>query len=622
MLSEKFSAKELRKIMMPTKEWRPFPKAEERKEWEELLKTPINQFRYQDMIQRANIYLNHTWPLLPAHLFMEFVINGNRSRFEELYFSRRKEFSELVLAECLEFKGRFINDILNGFWAILEETSWCIPAHHHKREGDPLPDPNEEIVDLFAAQTAMIIGEAFYLLGNVIHNISPNLCLRIKQEIKRRVLVPYMASHKTGWDDGHNNWSIWCSANILGAAMYTVDDIDYLSVVVSKLLQGFDKYYRAYANDGGCDEGPNYWGVSPGIMTIFLELLHSRTNGEINIYKDSKIVKMANFIVNAHISKNYYFNFADASAITSPDRGLTYKLGEMTEQTNMQHLVGLHAIQWNTDKITQEIPIGSTILNLMVRDLFWFKPLQSKIEIKKSNSIWYPDTEILICRDSENADKGMYFAIKAGHNGENHNHNDVGHFILFLEGRPAIIDVGVETYSKETFGPNRYSLTYMKSSAHNIAVVNGQEQKNGKDYKAKNVSYSLLGNVSKLEMNLESLYPKESQMKIYQRKVVFDHSNGQLIVTDKFEFLVDTNEIIINFYCQSKPVIQNDNSILLLENKQLIFRVNHQAMIFNVTEVPIADARLLASWKSPLYKLSGKMVVNQKTLELQYFFEG
>jgi len=621
MLSDRFSIKDIKELIIPSRNWRPFPKADERKQWDELSKTPMNQYRFHEMLQRANQHLNHPWPLLPAHLFMEFVTNGNRSRFEALYFKRRKEFSELVLAECLEGKGRFINDILNGFWAILEETSWCIPAHHAKREGDPLPDPNEEIVDLFAAQTAMIVGEAYYLLSSVIYDISPHLCLRIKQEITRRVLVPYLASHKTGWDDGHNNWSIWCSANILGAALYVVEDIDYLSQIVHKLLKGFDKYYDSYANDGGCDEGPNYWGVSPGIMTVFLELLRSRTDDKINIYKDAKIEKMAYFIFNAHISRDYFFNFADASAISHPDRGLACKLGEMTGQPNMQHLVGLQAIKWQPDNITPEITIGSTILTLMLRDLFWFKPLQGKTELKKTLSVWYPNTEILICRESENPDKGLYCAIKAGHNGENHNHNDVGHFILFSEGRPAIIDVGVETYSKETFGPNRYSLTYMKSSAHNIAVVNGIEQKNGKDFRAKNVVCNQQPNFSVLQMNLEGVYPKESRLSSYKRESKFDHAHGQLKIQDTFEFLSTANQIEIHFFCQNKPIIQNDNTVTLLENKKLTLSVNQSSMKFSVQEIVVTDKQLLNSWASPLYKLSGKILVSGTNLDLQFNFK-
>ena len=71
------------------------------------------------------------------------------------------------MAECLEYKGQFINDIINGFYVILEETSWCLPAHHGKQDGDPLPDTKENLADLFACQTAMILGEAYYLLKDI-----------------------------------------------------------------------------------------------------------------------------------------------------------------------------------------------------------------------------------------------------------------------------------------------------------------------------------------------------------------------------------------------------------------------------------------------------------------------
>ena len=35
----------------------------------------------------------------------------------------------LILAECLEGKGRFVDDIANGVWLICEETFWGAPAH-------------------------------------------------------------------------------------------------------------------------------------------------------------------------------------------------------------------------------------------------------------------------------------------------------------------------------------------------------------------------------------------------------------------------------------------------------------------------------------------------------------
>ena len=39
---------------------------------------------------------------------------------------------------------------------------------------------------------------------------------------------------------------------------------------------------------------------------------------------------------------------------------------------------------------------------------------------------------------------------------------------LYRDGRPLLIDVGVETYSKKTFSPQRYEIWTMQSCWHNL----------------------------------------------------------------------------------------------------------------------------------------------------------
>ncbi|GAI41454.1 unnamed protein product, partial [marine sediment metagenome] len=52
----------------------------------------------------------------------------------------------------MEAKGRFMDEIVNGVWAILEESSWVIPAHiNAQRASSGLPDVEEPVVDLFSA---------------------------------------------------------------------------------------------------------------------------------------------------------------------------------------------------------------------------------------------------------------------------------------------------------------------------------------------------------------------------------------------------------------------------------------------------------------------------------------
>jgi len=68
--------------------------------------------------------------VLTAVRFMDFGRDGNRSRYEALYFRRRSALGGLVLAECLENEGRFIDQIINGIWCICEESTWILPAHN------------------------------------------------------------------------------------------------------------------------------------------------------------------------------------------------------------------------------------------------------------------------------------------------------------------------------------------------------------------------------------------------------------------------------------------------------------------------------------------------------------
>jgi hypothetical protein len=71
------------------------------------------------------------------------------------------------------------------------------------------------------------------------------------------------------------------------------------------------------------------------------------------------------------------------------------------------------------------------------------------------------------------------------------NHNDVGNFIVFANGRPFVIDVGRPTYTRQTFSSDRYKIWSMQSDYHNLPTVNGQMQEAGRDFMAKGVKYEV-----------------------------------------------------------------------------------------------------------------------------------
>ena len=84
---------------------------------------------------------------------------------------------------------------------------------------------------------------------------------------------------------------------------------------------------------------------------------------------------------------------------------------------------------------------------------------------------------------------GMYLAVLASNNGRSHSHNDTGNFVVYQDGQPVAIDVGVEAYTAKTFGRDRYTIWTMQSAYHNLPTVGGVMQQDGVDFQATDRKY-------------------------------------------------------------------------------------------------------------------------------------
>ena len=146
----------------------------------------IKQRILDSYVRYGERYIGCKWESPSATLFAEFKTNGNRTRYEQWTFGKRRQFAALVLAEKVEGKGRFMSDIVNGIMSTLEETWWGIPAHY----GTKVMRPEDQNVDLFNAETAGLMAWTRHALQQQIDSFSPLLSQRIDSEIERRMLIP------------------------------------------------------------------------------------------------------------------------------------------------------------------------------------------------------------------------------------------------------------------------------------------------------------------------------------------------------------------------------------------------------------------------------------------------
>jgi hypothetical protein len=333
MLIEKYNREFLHRVIVPRTKWHPFPTAMNRSAWEKIKSKPQLLFIQQQIVKQAENALSQPWPELRAEDYMLYARTGNRSNYQTPYFIRRNRLSALVMAECLEYKGRFVDEIINGIWAIISEPSWCLPAHVGMlaKSFPMLPLNNRNIVDLFASQTAFILGEILFLLKNKFNSTAPDLEAWITDEIERRVIAEIEQSDDYKWFKGYNNWSVWCATNVIGAAMYTVNNHARLVDLMVKMMKVIDRFIANQPKDGTCVEGAMYWHLAAGNLLIFLEMLYSRSGGKIDVLDEPLIKAMGEFAEKVNIDNEYFLAFGDSVARSSHLAPLIYRYGQLLD---------------------------------------------------------------------------------------------------------------------------------------------------------------------------------------------------------------------------------------------------------------------------------------------------
>jgi len=641
MLSQRYPLAQLRSLLLPRPDWQPYPTIVDRDAWSAL---PANL--RQAYVEAGETLLGYEWPALPATLFLQFARNGNRRNYEIPHFERRGKLNELVIAECIENQGRFLDDIVNGIWAICEESFWGVPAHIGRQAaGRGLPDTREVIVDLFAAETGALLAWTSYLLGDRLDSVWHLLRDRIAREVDQRILAPCLERddyHWMGFDNPArrvNNWNPWICSNWLACTLLLEEDEARRQASVFKILRTVDNFIDPYPRDGGCDEGPSYWGRAGASLFDNLELLYSATNGAIDVYGEPLIQEIGRFIHRVHIADDYYINFADAPALVYPDAMLVYRYGL---RIGDQEMAALGA--WLAER--QEVQSGGSdesaerkagalkkrnVPTSMARRLpaiFSLSTLPTTpVAPPLPRDVWLPEIEVMVARDQAGLTAGFFVGAKGGHNAESHNHNDIGNFVIYVDGKPVIVDAGVETYTAKTFSERRYEIWTMQSAYHSLLpTMDGVQQLPGADYKATNVTYQADDAAAALTLDIAAAYPPEAHIDRWQRTVTLQRGKAVQIQDD---YLLSpqptTLDLSIVTPCAvdiaTPGVIRFGERPILAERMAGTGQLTYDAALFTATTetIPIRDERLGGAWGESLTRIVLRTA--QPALQATWHFE-
>lgn len=458
----------------------------------------------QSYITYGEQYLNKSWETLPWTVFAENKQTGNRVNYEAICFAKRRQLAALVIAEIMEGKGRFLNQIIDGMGSFCEETWWGIPAHY----GKAIPLAELQEVDLFNAETANLMVWTRYMLQKQFDAFSPDLCLRIDREIEQRILIPALEKDYW-WKTASMNWNPWICSNWLSCVLICEKDEARKEEAIRQIEQATQTFIDAYPEDGGCDEGAGYWDRAAASMFEVLRLLPDFSGDT------GKIREMAAYVYKTYIGNDYCVNFADAHENKAVQQvNIVYPFGLWLNDQTMREFGAYLGRQ--KDVLTHPAVLFDKSGNFptLSRELFFLRHIRDFIAEEPREpslkDVWLGDLQIMTARRGN-----LFVAMKGGTNGESHNHNDVGSFITYANNNPLFIDPGVGEYTAKTFSKDRYSIWTMQSQYHNLPQINGVDQKDGKEYAAKVIHHK----DGELTLDIAGAYPAEAAIKSWKRTV-------------------------------------------------------------------------------------------------------
>jgi len=607
LLSGRYTKETLKNVLIPAAQWTPFPKLGDRAAW-----SKADEKMMQSYLEEANKLVNYVWPSIPATKSLLIERTGDRNEYQNISFEKRNVLGTMLMAEIYENKGRFIDAIINGVWSICEESWWGVPAHlPQTKEYAGLMDVSKPFVDLFAAETATYLAWVDYYLGEKFDAVSPQIRKRIYTETNNRIFEPLMTKQH-GWMTTNangrppNNWNPWICSNWLNAVLLLEKDDTKRTAAVSKILWVLDEFVNPYPQDGGCDEGPGYWGAAGASLYDNVAMLNLASNNQFAyVYNDEKFRNMGRFIYRAQIGKDYFLNFADADPQPTMAANMIYRYGKDINDADMMRFGAFY--RKPEDGKLGRFHYFRNFYALFMQDEYRKAPQGLPLPA----SVWLPDLQVMVARDKAGTTDGLFVAAKGGHNDESHNHNDIGNYVVYYNGQPLLIDVGRGTYTRKTFSSKRYDIWYNCSDYHNVPTVNGVTQLPGSQYKANNVSFKDDAKSALLHVDIAQSYPEAAGIHSWQRAIRLNRGKN-VEVTDVFS-LAKANSITQHLMTCYPATLTRPGEVTIKYQpkegaaKDFLIRYDANQMGVAIEKVPLTameDKGIIEKWGDTIYRIN------------------
>jgi len=566
---------EMLKAVMPKHSFQPAPSISDRVFWDKIAASESGKSYFEEALS-----LIDKEPEVPItdEIYREANLKGNRGMYKPRYYRTMDRLERFILAECLEDKGRFLSQISTYTKAIMDMKSWLHPNHDGNND---VLEGRRVSIDLGARKFGLVLALEESLLGN---KIPKELKNEITSQLQWRITDTYLKSCKINdrnntWIKGTSNWNSVCTSGTVFTILVNSQKEEERVAAIGCALNSMKSYLSGFGDDGYCSEGLGYWGYGFGHYLYLAQIIYDYTEGKINLFEGenaTKLKNVGNFPESFEIQNARCAPFADGVSSIS-------KSG-----SNFANALSAYYYQANKPS---EIRMEESVEQLLV----WQKPQLFEIEesnaTKKSNLpnySYFDDFGMVISRGKQAVPFSI--AIKSGHNDENHNHSDVGTYILVL-GKDVITgDIGAPSYMAGSFSPKNKARS---SWGHPVPIINNTLQSNGREFEGKITTTEFKESNDKVVMDLKAAY-EIPLLKMLVRTMENDKSEeGVITIEDSFSATEPVDFGIAIMTLSEYEIIDNNTIILTTENQKVKAEISGVGSSIKITDelVPVEHLR-------------------------------
>jgi len=505
----------LLKEVVPQEAYQPAPAYTDRSYWVAFGSTDLGKY----YLKEADELIDRS-PEVPIsdEIYRRANKEGNRGIYKPRYYRTMDRLEKYILAECMLNDGRYLKPIEEHIRAIMAMKSWLHP--NHDDDENTVLEGKRVHIDLGARKFGLVLALADAVLAD---KLSDELRVEINGQLRWRITDSYLQSTKelkpksNNWIRSTSNWNSVCTSGSLFTIIVSSDDYDERVQAIGSAINSMKYYLSGFGEDGYCSEGTGYWSYGFGHYLYLAEILHDYTDGKINLFEfndPEKLRRVANFPEVFQIHPGLYSPFSDGvTRVKKESDNFAYLMA--TKYYGAQKSSYL-----KPDEAVQSIVLGADYKKYISEEPF---------PVALPPVTYFEDYGVVISRGQQEVPFSI--SIKAGHNNENHNHMDVGSYIIAYGEEILAGDIGAPSYIAGAFSDDNPARS---SWGHPVPRIDGTLQSKGREFKGKVLEANFTDEKDQVVMDLLTAY-EIPYLNTLMRTVQNDKSGvGKITVTDQF----------------------------------------------------------------------------------------